>query len=84
MNFVSNQFEHRLKINGWTNQLKMSFNLGPTNQAHKVILSRKIKNISHLPLNFDKNFVKQVMFSKHLGLYLDCKMDFHANLQKHL
>ena len=36
---------------------------------------------SHTPLNFNNNFLKQEQFQKHLGVYLDGKLDFCEHLQ---
>ena len=44
-------------INNWAFQLKMNFNLDPTEQAHKVIFSRKAKEICHLLLVFNNTGV---------------------------
>ena len=63
------------KINAWASQWKMNFNPDPKKQAQEVVFSRKIKKTSHPPLNFNNNSVKQVQFQKHLGSYLDDKLD---------
>ena len=42
---------------------------------------RKVKKISHPPLNFNNNSVKQVQFRKHLGVYLDDRLDFCEHLR---
>ena len=54
----------------------MSFNTNPNIQVQKVIFSCKIRKTSHLQLNFNSNLVKQVLFQKHLGVYLDGRLDF--------
>ena len=59
----------------------MTFNPDPNKQAQEVIFSCKIKKTSHSPLNFNINSVKQVQFQKHLGVYLDGKLDFREHLQ---
>ena len=46
------------KINDWTNQWKMTFNLDPNKQAQEVIFSGKINKITHPPLNFKNNSVQ--------------------------
>ena len=40
------------------------------------------KKTSHPPLNFNSHFVKQVQFQKHLGVYMDGKLDFPEHIQK--
>ena len=64
------------KINAWASQWKMTFNPDPNKQAQEVIFSRKTKKTSHPPLNFSNNTVQQVQIQKHLGVYLDGKLDF--------
>ena len=59
----------------------MTFNPDPSKQAQEVIFSRKTKKASHPPLKFNNNSVKQVQFQKHLGLYLDNKLDFREHLR---
>ena len=69
------------KINAWASQWKMTFNPDPNKQAQEVIFSRKIKKTSQPPLNFNNNSVKQVQFQKHLGVYLDDRLDFHEHFR---
>ena len=69
------------KINAWANQLKMTFNPDLNKHAQEVIFSRKIRKTSHPLLTFHKNSVKQVQFQKHLGVYLDSRLDFREYLQ---
>ena len=59
----------------------MTFNPDPSKQAQEVIFSRKTKKASHPPLKFNNNSVKQVQFQKHLGLYMDDKLDFREHLR---
>ena len=59
----------------------MTFNPDPKKQAQEVIFSRKTKKTSHPPLNFNNNTVQQVQFQKHLGVYLDGKLDFREHVQ---
>ena len=78
---VTNLNSSLSKINAWANQWKITFNPDPNKQAQELVFSRKTKNISHLPLNFSNNFVQQVQFQKHLGVYLGSKLDFREHLQ---
>ena len=59
----------------------MAFNPDLNKQAQQIIFSRKIKKTSHPPLNFNNNSVKLVQFQKHLGIYLDGKLNFREHLQ---
>ena len=68
-------------INAWANQWKMTFNSDPNKQAQDVIFSRKIRKTSHPPLTFNNNSAKHVQFQKHLGVYLDSRLDFREHLQ---
>ena len=69
------------KINTWASQWKINFNPDPNKQAQEFIISRKIKKTSHPLLNFNNNSVKQVEFQKHLGVYLDDKLDFREHFR---
>ena len=66
------------KMNAWVNQWKMTFNSDLNKQAEEVIFSSKIRKTSHPPLTFNNNSVKQV---KHLGVYLDSRLNFREHLQ---
>ena len=59
----------------------MTFNPDPNKQAQEVIFSFFLKKASHPPLKFNNNSVKQVQFQKHLGVYLDGKLEFFEHLQ---
>ena len=59
----------------------MTFNPDPNKQAQEVIFSRIIKKTSQPPLNFNNNSVKQVQFQKHLGVYVDDKLDFREHFR---
>ena len=50
--------------------------------ARGYIFSCKIKKTSHPSLNFNNNSVKQVQFQKHLGFYLDGKLNLREHFQK--
>ena len=51
----------------------MGFNPDPSNQAHEVIFSRKIKKPSHPDLIFNNNQVIQTPNQRHLGMLVDDK-----------
>ena len=65
-----------LKIRSWTYQWKMSFNPDPSKQAQEVIFSCKIKKPNHLELIFNNIPVKENSNEKHLGMFLDNKLNF--------
>ena len=64
------------RINNWAFQWKMSFNPDPNKQAQEVICSRKIKKSAQPPLIFGNSIVIQLITQKHLGMFLDTKLDF--------
>ena len=58
----------------------MSFKTDPSKQAQEVILSRKLQKANHNQVYFNHNSVKQVPPQKHLGVYLDTKLNFQEHL----
>ena len=70
-----------IKINEWAYQWKMSFNSDITKQAQEVIFSQKSKKIDHLIVYFNYAPVAHTNCHKHLGIYLDEKLNFlqHIN-----
>ena len=59
----------------------MNFNPHPSMQAREVIFSGKIKKPSHSVLIFNNNQVIQTPYQKHLGLFLDEKLNFGEDLR---
>ena len=70
-----------LKISNWEYQWKMSFNPDASKQAQEVIFSGKIKKPSHPVLIFNTNQVTQTSYQKHLGFFLDGKLNFGEHLR---
>ena len=68
------------KIKNWPIQWKMNFNLDPSKQVQEVIFSRKLQKTNHNQVYFNHNSVKQVPSQKHLGMYLDTKLNFQEHL----
>ena len=64
------------KTSDWALQWKMSFNPDPTKQAQEVIFSRKKKKVNHPDIYFNNSPVVQSHSQKHLGMFLDIKLDF--------
>ena len=54
----------------------MLFNPDPRKQETQVYFSRKQKQDSPLPLEFNDNTVQSIELRKHLGLSFDKKLDF--------
>ena len=68
------------KIGNWAVQWEMNCNPNPCKQAQKVIFSRKLQNTYHNAVYFKHNSVQQVLSQKHLGMYLDNKLNFQEHL----
>ena len=64
-----------------TYQWKMNINPDPFKQAQEALFSIKIKRRNHPCLHFNNNPVNQTPFQKHLGMYLDPKLDFLEHLK---
>ena len=60
----------------------MSFNRDPNKQATEVLLSRKVNSNDHSKLTFNGNHVQQYSSQKHLGLFLDNKVDFNKHFDE--
>ena len=80
---VENSFESQTNLNNdldkikqWAHQWKMKFNPDPSKQAIQVIFSRKLKAFSHPTINFNNSPVITAPYQKHLGIFLDRKLDF--------
>ena len=81
-NSTANDLSNDLaKINDCAYQCKMNFNPDPFKQAQEVLFFRKIKSQNHLCLHFNNNPVNQTSLQKHLGMYLDPKLDFLEHLK---
>ena len=61
----------------------MIFNPDLSKQAQEVVFSRKTSKISHPPITFNTVPVARTSGQKHLGLYLDEKLNFsqHINIK---
>ena len=60
----------------------MSFNLDQNKQAREVIFSKKTGKSSHPLIYFNNVPVSCVSFQKHLGVYLDKKLNFNHHIKK--
>ena len=65
-----------LKLFEWAHKWKMSFNPDVSKQAQEVIFSRKQAKSVHPDLVFNNTPVHQTHYQKHLGVYLDTKLNF--------
>ena len=69
------------KIGEWAFQWKMSFNPDLTKQAQELIFSRKVQMGNHPPLFFNENVIPKTTLQKHLGMFLDSKLNFSEHLK---
>ena len=76
LNVSANDLNH-----DWAYQWKMNFNPDPSKQAQEIIFSRKIQENFHPPLYFNNIKVEQTALQKHLGMFLDAKLDFKEHLK---
>ena len=67
-------------ISQWAHQWKMQFNPDISKQAIEVIFSSKYNKGSHPPLVFGDIPVARKDSTKHLGFYLDEKLDFKIHV----
>ena len=59
----------------------MNFKPDPFKQAQEVLFSRRIKSKNRPCLHFNNNPVNHTPLQKHLGMYLDPKLDFLEHLK---
>ena len=69
------------RIGEWEFQWKMNFNPDPTKQAQELFFSRKVQTTNYPPLIFNQNVIPQTTLQKHLGMYLDSKLNFSEHLK---
>ena len=58
----------------------MSFNTDSSKQAQELVFSRKIKKLNYSELIFNIP-VNQASYQKHLGMFLDNKLNFGEHLK---
>ena len=69
------------KIGEWGFQWKMSFNPDPNKQAQELTFSCKVQKTNHPSLFFNENVVPKIPLHKHLGMFLDSKLNFSEHLK---
>ena len=70
------------KVSDWTYTWKMSFNPGLSKQAQEVIFSRKCTKEDHPPIYFSDTPVTQTTAQKHIGMYLDKKLNYNIHIKE--
>ena len=71
-----------LKISQWAYQWKMIFNPDVSKQAQDVVFSRKGITTNHATVYFNNDPVIRENFQKHLGLFLDSKLNFSGQINQ--
>ena len=75
-NATANQINNDLhNISTWAYQWKMNFNPDTSKQAQEVLFSRKVKVTAHPQLVSNNNPVHETATQKHLGMFLDFKLN---------
>ena len=72
--------DHLEKISNWAYQWKMSFNPDKSKQAQEIIISFKTQKLIHPPTIFNNMLVVHGSCQKHLGIYLDEKLNFSNHI----
>ena len=70
------------KISNWVYQWKMFFNPDKSKQAQEVIFSRKNQRVIHPPAIFNNMTIVHSSCQKHLGIYLDEKLNFSNHMKE--
>ena len=68
------------KISDWVYKWKMIFNPELSKPAQEVIFSRKTNKINHPTTTFNTIPIVPTSYQKHLGLYLDEKLNFNHHI----
>ena len=81
-NVTADQINNDLhNISTWAYQWKMNFNSDTSKQAHEVLFSRKVKVTAHPQLVFNNNPAHETTTEKHLGIFLDFKLNFQEHFE---
>ena len=60
----------------------MAFNLDLCKQAQEIVFSCKTHKVIHPKVSFNNSPVVQSTYEKHLGLYLDEKLNFAHHIKE--
>ena len=71
-----------LKISQWAYQWKMTFNPDVSKQAQEVVFSSKGITTNHATVYFNNDPVIRENFQKHLGLFLDSKLNLSGHINE--
>ena len=70
------------KVSDCAHTWKISFTLDPSKQAQEVILSRICTKKNHPPIYFHDIPVTQTTVQKHIGMYLDEKLNYNTYIKE--
>ena len=85
LNITANQINNDLhNVSTWAYQCKINFNPTTSKQAQEVIFSRKVKVTAHAQLVFNNNPVHETATQKHLGMFLEFKLNFQEHFENML
>ena len=70
------------KISNWTYRWKMHCNPDKSKQAQEIIFSLKTQKVIHPPAIFNNMPVVRSSCQKHLGIYLDEKLNFSNHIKE--
>ena len=70
------------KISNWAYQGKMYFNPDKSKQAQEIIFFYKTQKVIHPPAIFNNMPVVSSFCQKHLGIYLDEKLNFSNHIKE--
>ena len=83
-NVTANQINNDLHNSTWAYQMKVNFNPDTSKQAQEVLFSRNIKVTAYPQLAFNNNPLHETATQKHLGMFLDFKLNFQEHFQNML
>ena len=79
----TNELNHDLeKISNWVYQWRISFNPDKSKQVQESIFSQKTQKVIHRPAIFNNMPVACSSCQKHLGIYLDEKLNFSNHIKE--
>ena len=80
-NAAAEEMNHDLEVTSkWAQNWRMSFNPDPQKQAVELLFSKKRQGIDHPVILFNNVLVEKVDEHRHLGIILDSKPPFSAQI----
>ena len=72
------------QVSDWAYAWKISFSPDPSKQAQEAIFSRKRRKQDYPPIYFNDISVTQYTVQKHIGLYLNEKLNYNNHIKEKL